>query len=744
MNKATYLFAITVFTAAAGSAYADDPSPQLAQASSAQTSSAQTSSAQASSAQTTLPRIVVTGAATQDNNYRVNTVDSIGPLGTTDIQNTPYSIEVLPLDLIENSQAVNFKDVSKYLPLVAYQEQQGPDILRPQTRGMQGGNFQNTKIDGMTMYITVATAMEQFQQIEVLSGLSASLYGPANPSGMFNFVSKRPTQNDLHEVSVTYSSDSIATAHVDFGGPIDKNGVFSYRLNALYGGGGAWVDESHQRRALGDLGIDVRPWDNTVLELNYTDYHLTDTGYPGWFTYGQKIQLPSAPNPQWVGYGQSYLGTDLRTETSTARIKHDFNSDWHLVVGGLNQDATRNINTGVNNLTSNTGAYTTSMGATFAPRFVITSDTAYLDGNFSTFGIAHDLVIGTAGYRSQSYSLIQPYTAAQLLLGKASIVSPVSYPYPAQGLPDPYSSYDSSTTYQQGINLNDTMRFNPYWAVRAGVSQDWFHVDSYNAKAVEQPEYAAHGLSPTGSLIFNPTSNQTVYATFASSLQAGDLAPSGTTPPLLNAGQSLAPYRSTEDEVGYKATVDKVNFTAAIFRIQRPFANVNAADNMFEISGEQVNKGLEFSAVGEVIQDVTVYGGITFLNARLENTPLPSTDDKLFVGAPKVKGNVLVEYRLPTVPGLTASVDYQFTGPRAGNDTNSFTVAGYNLFDVGARYASSIRGVPVTWRLAVDNIADRRYWSTVGPSDLTGANTGSLLAHLGSPRTLLASASMGF
>jgi iron complex outermembrane receptor protein len=735
MNKTTYLLlTMTVCTAAAGSAYADDPSPQAAQ----------TSATQASSAQTTLPRIVVTGTTTPDNNYRVDTLDSIGPLGTTDIRNAPYSIEVLPLDLIENSQAVNFKDVSKYLPLVAYQEQQGPDILRPQTRGMQGGNFQNSKIDGMTMYITVATAMEQFQQIEVLSGLSASLYGPANPSGMFNFVSKRPTQNDLHEVSVTYSSDSIATAHIDFGGPIDKNGVFSYRLNALYGGGGAWVDESHQRRALGDLGIDVRPWDDTVLELNYSDYHLTDTGYPGWFTYGQKIQLPSAPNPQWVGYGQSYLGTDLRTETSTARIKHDFNSDWHLVVGGLNQDATRNINTGVNNLTSNTGAYTTSMGATFAPRFVITSDTAYLDGNFSTFGIGHDLVIGTAGYRSQSYSLIKPWTASQLVLGKASIDSPVSYPYPAQGLPDPYASFDSSTTYQQGINLNDTMRFNPYWALRAGVSQDWFHVDNYNAKAVQQPEYAAHGLSPTGSLIFNPASNQTVYATFASSLQAGDLAPSGTTPPLLNAGQSLAPYRSTEYEVGYKATVDKVSWTAAIFRIRRPFANVNSADNMFEISGEQVNKGLELSAVGEVIQDVTVYGGITFLNARLENTPLPSTNDRMFVGAPKVKGNVLVEYRLPAVPGLTASVDYQFTGPRAGNDTNSFTVAGYNLFDVGARYASSIGGIPITWRLAVDNIADRRYWSTVGPSDLTGANTGSLLAHLGSPRTLLASASMSF
>jgi iron complex outermembrane receptor protein len=114
------------------------------------------------------------------------------------------------------------------------------------------------------------------------------------------------------------------------------------------------------------------------------------------------------------------------------------------------------------------------------------------------------------------------------------------------------------------------------------------------------------------------------------------------------------------------------------------------------------------------------------------------------VGAPKVKGNTLFEYKIPFVPGLVGVFNYQFSGPRPGNDTNALTVAGYNLFDLGARYVSNIGSLPVTWRLAVDNIADRHYWSTVGPSNLTGANTGNLLAHLGSPRTVLASASVYF
>jgi iron complex outermembrane receptor protein len=132
------------------------------------------------------------------------------------------------------------------------------------------------------------------------------------------------------------------------------------------------------------------------------------------------------------------------------------------------------------------------------------------------------------------------------------------------------------------------------------------------------------------------------------------------------------------------------------------------------------------------------------LDAKLEHTPLPTTNDKIYVGAPKIKGNTLVEYNIPTVPGLVAVFDWQYTGPRAANDTNSFFVAGYNLFDLGARYSSTMMTKKVTWRLSVDNVADRNYWSTVAPSNLTGANTGSLLAHLGSPRTVLASASVDF
>src|SRR5260221_5866431 len=559
MYKATSYFYLALVSVLAGEmANADDTAPAPTQ-----------------SAQTTLPRILVTGKHAAEEGYRVDAVDSLGPLGYLRILDAPYTIGVLPQELIQNSMATNFKDVSKYLPLVAYQEQQGPEILRPQTRGMQGGNFQNSRRDGMAMFITVATAREPFQQIEVVKGVSASLYGPANPSGMFNFVSKRPTDEGRRQVGVTYNSDSIGTAYLDVGGRIDKNGVVSYRFNGLFGEGDGYVAHSHQRRALGDLAVDVRPRENTVLEWNYSDYHLVDAGYPGWFTFGEKITLPSAPDPRRVGYGQNYAGVDLETRISTARIKHDFNCDGHLVLGALNQDDLRNINTPVNSLTSNTGTYVSSLGNGFAPRFVMTSDAAYLNGSFATGGLSHDLTIGTAGYRAQSYSVVKPASAASVVLGSAGIDSPQIFPFPAAGLPNTGLNYDSSTTYQQGVNVGDTIRFTGAWSTRLGVSQDWFHTDNQNAKAIPLPGYSDHGLSPTGSVLFKPLRYVTTYLTYASSLPAADLAP-GTA---INKGTGLAPYRSKEYELGAKATLGKVDLGAALFRIERPFANIDPIDN---------------------------------------------------------------------------------------------------------------------------------------------------------------------
>src|SRR3984957_9246147 len=248
-------------------------------------------------------------AGTVENAYRVDNVAAGGPFGTTPILDLPYSVNVISRQLIDDTQSRNFKEAAKYLPLVSFQEMQGPEVLRPESRGMQGSNMQNDRKDGMGIAVTTPSALEEYEQIETINGLGGPLYGPANPSGMFNFVTKRPTDQRLGEVELGYEGDSVATFHTDLGGRFGRNRMFGYRTNLLLADGNGYVSGSELRRQLASGAGDVRLTSNTVIEGNYSYYNLFQHGYPGWFAYAptttplsvsgsKSILLPgNAPDP---------------------------------------------------------------------------------------------------------------------------------------------------------------------------------------------------------------------------------------------------------------------------------------------------------------------------------------------------------------------------------------------------------------------------------------------------------------
>src|SRR5262245_9042549 len=161
---------------------------------------------------------VEVSAGAVENAYRVDNVAAGGPFGTTPLLDLPFSVNVISRQLIDDTQSRNFKEAAKYLPLVSFQEMQGPEVLRPATRGMQGSNMQNHRKDGMGIAVTTPSALEEYEQLEIMNGLGGASFGPANPSGIFNFVTKRPTVERLGEIELGYEGSSIGTIHTDHGG----------------------------------------------------------------------------------------------------------------------------------------------------------------------------------------------------------------------------------------------------------------------------------------------------------------------------------------------------------------------------------------------------------------------------------------------------------------------------------------------------------------------------------------------
>jgi iron complex outermembrane receptor protein len=97
---------------------------------------------------------------------------------------------------------------------------------------------------------------------------------------------------------------------------------------------------------------------------------------------------------------------------------------------------------------------------------------------------------------------------------------------------------------------------------------------------------------------------------------------------------------------------------------------------------------------------------------------------------------------VPVLTGTFFTLDWQHVGRRAIDDINSEYTPQYNTFDFGIKYSTKVFGKLTTWRVTVNNATGVHYWSTLGPGSITGASSGSYLAHLGDP--LLVTASMRF
>ena len=689
------------------------------------------------------------------NGYYVDGVDA-GVMGSAPVVNQPYVITQMSAQLITNTQVKSFKEAMKYLPLVSYTEQQGPEVLRPSTRGFQGAIAQNTRMDGMAMAITGGNPMEQYQDLQVENGLGAAMYGPANPSGMFDFVLKRPTEAKTNNLYLEQDSKTVGTIWLDSGGRLGANKFFGYRSNLLFGDGGQFVDGSSLRRRLAMFAFDVRLAPRTSLDAHYSAYDIVQRGYPGWFSYGENAAitgtpqspspdflLPSAPDPTRRGFGQSYAGVNLTTQTTSARLLHDFSPNWHAMMGGLAQRLDRFIDTPVNVITSNTGNYKSSLATGFAPRFGVESDLGYITGLINKWDIRQDVVAASQGYRFNQYGYVAP-AATSVLLGTANVNAPVVFAAPVAGLPKNTNLYQSAVVHQQGITLADLITLPRLFAVRLAASQDWIGVDNYNSSHTRTGGSNKNGISPSASVMFKPTAGKTAYATYASSLQQGDIAPGGT----VNANQALAPYRSKEWELGFKTDMQPISLTAALFRLQRPFANTVAYNGgpqtIFQIVGQQINYGAELSGQGTLFHRLLLDGGFTALNARLNDTGVQATNGKRFVGIPGYHSNLYSEYRVPGVTNLTVTGDWQLTGKRPQDDENLHTTTGFNTFDFGFRYAHPVFTKIATLRFTCDNITNTRYYSTIAAGDITGTNASSNTAHLGVPRTISTSLQFAF
>src|SRR4029079_6693625 len=116
-------------------------------------------------------------------------------------------------------------------------------------------------------------------------------------------------------------------------------------------------------------------------------------------------------------------------------------------------------------------------------------------------------------YRFNTYQDVVNPSAGSVRLGTATIDAPVPFALPPAGLPTHTNLFLSNRTYQQGVNVGDTVALGRGWSVRGTVSQDWIWTDNYNTASVRTGGYTDHGVSPLVSVLYKPQARMTIYTT---------------------------------------------------------------------------------------------------------------------------------------------------------------------------------------------------------------------------------------
>ncbi|MES2532083.1 MAG: TonB-dependent receptor [Pseudomonadota bacterium] len=652
------------------------------------------------SGEAALPTVTVNAEAPDATSQHLATPVSSGALGTRRQLDTPFSTTVVTSDSLAERQVSKLGDVFALDASVsdnsdAYNSWASYVTVRGLPLDWQNGY----RINGQPfLSYAITLPYEQFEQVELLKGSSGFMYGFGAPGGIINYVTKKPTDTPVRSIEVGYKTAGIWSEHVDLGGRFGTDDRFGYRLNATHEEGKTYNDGNVQRDSV-SLGLDAKLTDKLTWTFDSLHQKRTATGqtpsiYTGSYTGTSLPATISADNANLVGAGQ-HLATDFNM-VSTG-LKYQLSPDWTLSTGYSHSTATRSRNESIAYLQDATGSYDDyRYDGAEGHRF--DQWQAMAEGKVRTGDIEHQVVLGASWQRqTNNYSSNSIYQ----LIGTGSLYAQNTNDYLSS---TDFVRYHTSDITQRAVFASDTVKLSERWSVLAGLRSTNYTQNGYDTSGTRSSTYGKNGvLTPTAALMFKPAPDTTLYASYVESLEQGSTP--GTT--YANYGDLLNPLKSKQYELGAKTEHERWSATAAVFRIERGAEYANSA-NVLVQDGLSIYQGVELGASTRLGSQWELSGNLMALDSSYQRGSL--NNGNRVAGAPNFVAAAQLSYAVPQVPGLKLSADAKYTGTTMLDASNQIKLPGYTLANLGASYVTRIGGYDTTFRFAVNNVTNRKYW----------------------------------
>ena len=664
----------------------------------------------------------------------------VGLLGNQDVMETPYNFTNYTELLIEDQQAASVGDVLLNDPAVRV------------ARGF--GNFQQVYlVRGLPVFSDDMTynglygllprqylASEFIQRVQVFRGANTFLKGAApggsGLGGAVNVVPKRAPNHPLTQVTTGVQSGGQAYAAADVARR-SEDGRYGVRVNAARRDGDTAVDGESRELSMTHIGLDYQGDDLRLsADLGYQD-HLMDASQPN-ITIKDGLAIPDAPDAS-ESIGQPWTYSESEDVFGTVRGEYDFSeavTGW--LAFGLREG--EEDNTFANPTVEDPNGDFTAYRATNAREDSIRTGQLGIRSEFETGTVNHTMTVSGSLYSSESknaYAWSDSKTTAGAVTG--NIYNPQADAMPPTNgfnegdLGNPKTTIEkdfSSAAIADQISILDEKLLLTLGARYQRIETYGFSGNT----GVQDSQYDEKAITPTFGAVFRVTPEFSAYANYIEGLQEGDTVPetywSGTQyVEYANAGQILEPYRTKQGELGLKFEGREFGGSASVYSSTKPVAGREG--DTYRVLYDQRNTGLELNGYGKATQNLTVLGGVSFLDA--------DADGNEAIGSPDTQANLNLKYDVPALPDLALDSRLIYTSSQYADSNNQQKVPSWTRLDIGARYLVPMGDDRLlTVRARVENVADHDYWASAGGYPGQGYLT------VGAPRTFMLSATVDF
>ncbi len=690
--------------------------------------------------ETTLSTVNVEAAA--DNGFKAET-SSQGKF-TAPLIDTPKTVQVISEELIKQTGATSLQDALRSTPGITFGNGEGgnPSGDQPFIRGMDAQS--STFVDGMRDISAGTREVFNLESVEVIKGADSAYAGRGGAGGSINLTTKKAKNENFISGDVGLGTDNYLRGTLDINRKINE--TTGIRLNAM----------GHSADVPGRNGPDNKRWGiaptvtfgmGTATEVTLSWQHLQtdntpDGGVPYLYSNTAMAALPggSTVRPTYGNSRDNWYGLNNRdyekekSDLLTASITHKF-TDTNKIRNSLRYSKTKQdyVWTQPDDSKGNAiNGYVWRRGNYRIYDTTTLQNVTEFTGKEQTGSIGHTYAFGLELSKEKSdgssgaiqsggtcTSVSDPWCTT--LSNPSGANAPWNFAW-APAAQSTVNKIDTVAVY--GF---DTLKLNEQWLVNAGLRVDHYKLNASGPAGGRAPNnYPAYDLSRSDTLfnyqlgvVYKPASNGSIYASIGTSSRPGGSTLGNGSEDLTTTTEALAslkPEKTKAIELGTKWDLldKKLGLTAAIFRNDVTNVRITDATGTY-MGGNKVVNGLELGFTGQILSNLSVFGGYTYMDSKQKNMGIGNVaNGQPFANTPKHSFSLWTSYKpmakLTLGLGVTAqsSVNAAYVQGVGGIVTKGAN--GYARYDAMMAYQINKN---LAFQLNVYNLGNKVYYSGV-------------------------------